>query len=77
MRHSLNEADQRVLDCVARTGAGASAIDIARAALGHRRRRHSINALNMIGLQIAARLCGEGVIAPTRSNNFVLAADRR
>jgi hypothetical protein len=63
--------DLRVLERVKRAPTGASAIDIARAALGPKAKRHSSDSLNMIGLGIAARLCGAGFLTPTRSNRFV------
>lgn len=66
----MRQEDQSVLDRVRRSPAGASAIDIAVAALGDRARRHSKTSLSMIGLGIAARLCGEGHLEPTRSNQF-------
>jgi hypothetical protein len=66
-----NPSDRRVLDLVRRSPSGA-AVDIAKAALGPRARRHSMTSLNMIGLAIAARLCGEGVVEPTRTNLFRL-----
>lgn len=64
------QRDKRVLDVVRRSPSGASAVDIAKASLGHRARRHSKTSLNMIGLGIAARLCGAGLIEPTRTNLF-------
>lgn len=66
----MRQGDQSVLERVRRSPAGASAIDIAIAALGDRARRHSKTSLSMIGLSIAARLCGEGLIEPTRTNLF-------
>jgi hypothetical protein len=62
--------DARVLDAVRRSPSGARAVDIAKASLGHKARRHSKTSLNMIGLGIAARLCGAGLIEPTRTNQF-------
>lgn len=67
------EADRRVIEKVKLKPNGASALDIAKAYLGPRARRHTVAALNQIGLGVAARLCGAGQITPTRSNNFVLA----
>jgi hypothetical protein len=62
--------DARVLEVVRRSPSGARAVDIAKASLGHKARRHSKTSLNMIGLGIAARLCGAGRIEPTRTNQF-------
>ena len=62
--------DQRVIDSMRWNQSGATAIDIARAALGPRARRHNKTSLTMIGLGIAARLCGDGLIEPTRTNLF-------
>jgi hypothetical protein len=62
--------DARVLDVVRRTPSGANALVIAKAFLGHRARRHSKDSLHMIGLGVAARLCGAGLIEPTRTNQF-------
>jgi len=64
------DGDLRVLTAVRHRLSGASAVDIAKASLGHRARRYSKTSLNMIGLGIAARLCGEGILEPTRSNLF-------
>ena len=66
------EADQRVLAKIRARESGASAMDIAKASLGARARRHSTASLNLIGLSIAARLCGMGLIEPTRTNQFRL-----
>ncbi|PSO29839.1 hypothetical protein C7G41_24150 [Bradyrhizobium sp. MOS002] len=71
----MRDQDLRVLAIVRRSPSGASAVDIAKAALGHKARRHSKTSLNMIGLGIAARLCGEGAIEPTRSNLFKINRD--
>lgn len=68
----MTPQDQRVIDSMRWTQSGATAIDIAKAALGPRARRHNKTSLTMIGLGIAARLCGEGLIEPTRSNLFRL-----
>lgn len=68
----MTPQDQRVLDSMRWIQSGATAIDIAKAALGPRARRHNKTSLTMIGLGIAARLCGEGLIEPTRSNLFRL-----
>jgi hypothetical protein len=68
----LKDEDLRVLERVKRAPTGASAIDIARASLGSKAKRHSTDALTMIGLGIASRLCGAGLIDPTRSNRFVV-----
>jgi hypothetical protein len=64
------QRDQRVLDLIRRSPLGTSALHIAKASLGHRAQRHSKTSLNMIGLGIAARLCGAGLIEPTRTNMF-------
>jgi hypothetical protein len=69
---TLRPGDERVLARINRSPAGASAVDIAKASLGPRARKHSIASLNLIGLSIAARLCGQQVIAPTRTHQFVL-----
>ena len=66
--------DQPVLALLRRSPSGASALEIAKASLGSRARRHSNDSLNMTGLGIAARLCGEGLIEPTRTNHFRLKA---
>lgn len=66
----MTPQDQRVLDTIRWSQSGASAVDIAKASLGHRARKHSKTSLTMIGLGIAARLCGEGLIEPTRTNLF-------
>lgn len=63
-------SDQLVLALIHRSPSGASAVDIAKAALGSRARWHSKTSLNLIGLGIAARLCGEGLVEPTRTNLF-------
>jgi hypothetical protein len=72
----MTSSDQLVLAQIRRSPSGASAVDIAKAALGHRARRHSKSSLTMIGLAIAARLCGEGALVPTRSNLFRLKQER-
>jgi hypothetical protein len=69
---SVKPGDQSVLERIGRSPAGASAVDIARVSLGSRVRKHSIASLNLIGLSIAARLCGQQLITPTRANNFKL-----
>ena len=66
----MTEQDMRVLEKIRYSPGGATAIDIARASLGWKARKHSPTSLNMIGLGIAARLCGEGLIEPTRTNLF-------
>lgn len=71
----MRQEDASVIDRVRRSPSGASAIDIAIAALGPRARRHTKTSLSMIGLGIAARLCGEGVIEPTRTNLFKIKQD--
>jgi hypothetical protein len=53
-----------VIDEIRRSLDGATALEIARAYLGHRARRTSVEALTMTGLGIAARLCGEGAVEP-------------
>jgi hypothetical protein len=73
MSQSLNAADERVIERLSRSPNGASALTIAKASLGPRASRHSRESLNMIGLQIAARLVGQKVLKPTRSNQFALA----
>lgn len=75
MSGTLKDTDGAVLARIGRSPAGATAIDIARAHLGRNARRHSITSLNSIGLAVAARLVGLGVITPTRANNFKIAAD--
>lgn len=67
----MTPEDQRVIERVRRAPTGASAIDIARASLGWKAKRHTRDSLTMIGLGIAARLCGDGLIEPTRNNRFV------
>lgn len=67
------EATRRVVECVGkRFSDGASAAMIATAFLGAKARRHNYRGLEQIGLGIASRLCVAGLIAPTRSNRFVL-----
>jgi hypothetical protein len=68
----MNEADSRVLEVIGRHPNGASALVIAKAALGDRARKHSKDSLHMVGLAIAARLCGEQILRPTKTNMFVL-----
>ena len=63
--------DQRVLDRIRRHPSGASAIDIARASLGWRAKKHTPDSLTMIGLSIAVRLVGAGLIQSTKSNRFI------
>lgn len=63
--------DRRVLDRIKRAPHGASAIDIAKASLGWRAKKHNPTSLTMIGLAIATRLIGEGVVKPSRSNLFL------
>ena len=72
MSHSLTPADERVIERLSRSTTSASTLTIAKAALGSRARRHSVTSLNMIGLQIAARLVGQQVLRPTKTNHFVL-----
>jgi hypothetical protein len=62
--------DQTVLDRLRWVPNGVSAIGIAKASLGERARRHSKSSLAQIGLSIAVRLIGEGLIEATRTNNF-------
>lgn len=65
------ERDRQVVQRVRVKGAdGASAEMIARAYLGPRSGRHGRQHLQQVGLAIAARLCGAGLIVPTRSNRF-------
>lgn len=73
----MNDADYRVIEIVGRSATGVSAMKIARAALGSRASRHSAQSLTLIGLSIAARLVGQGVIKPTRTNSFTLNRDTR
>jgi hypothetical protein len=69
---SLNPGDERVIERLGRSTSAASALTIAKAALGNRARKHSVESLTLIGLSIAARLCGQQVLRPTRTNQFVL-----
>jgi hypothetical protein len=69
---ALKPGDDLVIARIARSAAGASAVDIAKARLGPRARKHTIASLDLIGLGIAARLVGQGVIRPTRGNQFVI-----
>lgn len=69
----LSEGDARVLARIANSRAGASALDIARASLGTRARKHSVASLDLVGLSVAARLCGQGLIEPVHVNRFRLA----
>ena len=66
----MKDEDLRVLARVRHCPRGVSAIDIAKASLGDRSRRHSKTSLAQIGLSIAVRLIGEGLIEATRTNNF-------
>jgi hypothetical protein len=77
LSRSLNSADERVIEKLSRLSTGASALTIAKAALGSQARRHSVDSLNMIGLAIAARLCGQQILRPTKTNQFVLNQGRR
>ena len=72
----MTSSDQLVLDLIRRSPSGASALQIAKAALGSRARRHSKTSLNLIGLAIAARLCGSGEIEATRINRFKITQER-
>jgi hypothetical protein len=72
MSQSQREADDRVIEWLSRSSSAASAMTIAKAALGSRAKRHSADSLNMIGLAIAARLCGTQILRPTKTNQFVL-----
>jgi hypothetical protein len=72
MSQSQREADDRVIEWLSRSSTAASAMTIAKAALGSRARRHSADSLNMIGLAIAARLCGTQILRPTKTNQFIL-----
>jgi hypothetical protein len=70
----LSNADERVLERLLRAPAGGiSAATIAKAALGDRARRLSVEALTMTGLAIASRMVGERLITPTKANKFRLA----
>jgi hypothetical protein len=69
-------SDAPVLALIRRSPSGASALQIAKAALGPRARKHSKDSLNMIGLAIAARLCGSGLLQATKTNQFRLKAER-
>jgi len=69
---SRSAGDRAVLDRLRWAPAGASAIDIAKASLGEKARRHSKTSLAQIGLSIAVRLIGEGLIEATRTNQFCL-----
>jgi hypothetical protein len=64
----LNEADHRVVQVIGRSATCATAKAIAPAHLGHRAKTHSKDSLNMVGLHVAARLCGEQVLKPTKTN---------
>jgi hypothetical protein len=72
----MTSSDHLVLALIRRSPTGASAVDIAKAALGSRARRHSKTSLSLIGLAIAARLCGAGLIQPTRTNLFRIQEER-
>jgi hypothetical protein len=67
---SRSAGDQAILDRLRWAPNGASAIDIAKASLGDRARRHSNASLSQIGLSIAVRLIGEGLVEATRTNQF-------
>jgi hypothetical protein len=69
--HGMKDEDLRVLERVQRAPTGASAIDIAKTVLGPKAKRHSAASLTAIGLSVACRLCGAGLIDPTRANRFV------
>jgi hypothetical protein len=73
MMQNYSPCDELVLERLRRSPNGVSAMMIAKASLGPRASRHSRESLNMIGLQIAARLVGQKVLKPTRSNQFALA----
>ena len=69
------DRDRQVIERVRMKGAdGASAEMIARVYLGPRAGKHGKHQLQQVGLAVAARLCGAGLIAPTRSNRFVVPA---
>lgn len=70
----LRPSDEVVLERIRRSPSGASAVEIARAHLGASARRHSVASLQAVGLSVAIRLIGLGIITPTRSNQFKLAA---
>jgi hypothetical protein len=72
MTSPLSDSDQLVIARVARSPSGATAVDIARAHLGGRAKRHSVDALNMIGLAVACRLVGLQMLVPTKANKFRL-----
>jgi hypothetical protein len=67
-----NQTDHLVLEKVRRSPNGASSIEIAIASLGSRARKHSKVSLDLIGLSIAARLVGAGMIQATRQNRFTV-----
>lgn len=66
------EADRRVIERIKRSPSGAMPLDIAKAFLGNGVRCHESDALTMIGLGIASRLCRAGRIIPTHANRFVV-----
>jgi hypothetical protein len=72
MKPNYSPGDELVLERLSRSPNGTSAMNIAKASLGSRARRHSVDSLNMIGLQIAARLVGQQILQPTKTNQFVL-----
>jgi hypothetical protein len=72
MKQSQREADDRVIERLSRSSTGASAMNIAKAYLGPKARKHSVDSLNMIGLAVAARLCGQQILRPTKTNQFTL-----
>jgi hypothetical protein len=70
MKPNYSPGDELVLERLSRSPNGASAMNIAKASLGPRARKHTVESLNLIGLSIAARLVGAGILEPTRSNQF-------
>jgi hypothetical protein len=70
MMQNYSPGDELVLERLSRSPNGVSAVMIGKASLGPRASRHSRESLNMIGLSIAARLVGQGLIEATRTNQF-------
>lgn len=72
MARNRTEADRLVIERIRQSPGGATAAQIAVAFLGERARRHGYRALEQMGLGIASRLCGAGLISPTGWNRFVV-----
>ncbi len=73
---TVSPADQLVINRMKYSTTGLSAIDIAVTHLEDKARRYSKSSLAQIGLSIAVRLIGEGLIEATRTNHFRIQQER-